>query len=553
MKSIFTAISFFALVILFAVPSKTFAQTSDTVWVAATPVGNINDFISGDTTATGARVNPNRVYKLHRDSIFFFTGKINANFHLTLIAGNGNGALPVIEPAILPDNSRPSTFINLLSGGLTFKQLYLLGIAPDELPVGNGIAINIAGDSMKIKADSCIFDGWSNRAFSAGGKNNGYWITDNIFRNQQSYTAWLWGDAWISLSNIPTDTVHFANNTMFCNNSYALAFVYYNKYLVFNHNTVFLTNGNPLWLFNLTNGVITNNIFYGVEAAAEVNAELHSGRFDSDGQIVSVISFDTLTTVASNYGIKEAQRNIKVDNNAYFWPQSIKDFWKSINDTASSAHLLYTPEWMNSRTQNMFTNKTTWPNFEASNNVNVNPGFSASMEDRAISSFLHYVYLIRSNGLGSSLWWYNPTGSVYPLTQPVPENLAYSNTSLQSAGTDGFALGDLNWFPEQHNQWLVTDVKKEKGFAPTEYSLDQNYPNPFNPSTFISYSLQKEGNVSLKVFNILGQEVNTLVNKVQTAGSYKVSFNANSLSSGVYFYTLSTNGFMQIKKMMLLK
>ncbi|MHB8581531.1 MAG: T9SS type A sorting domain-containing protein [Ignavibacteriaceae bacterium] len=552
MKSMITAISVVAFVILFAVPSRVFAQTADSVWVSAIPVGNINGFISGDTTATGARVNPNRVYKLHRDSIYLFTGTIMANFHLTLIAGGGNGPLPVIEPAILSDNSSPGQFINLSKGGLTLKQLYILGIRPDELPRGSQ-AIYVSGDSMKIKIDSCIFDGWSFGSIFDRAKMNGFWITNNIFRNMQDYLSYFHGDGFFSYGLSPTDTVYIVNNTIFCSQGYAIALVYYNKFLVFNHNTIFLNGVNPFYIFNLTNGAITNNIFYGTLAEGQRHVEIDGGWFDDNGSISSTISLDTLHSVATDYGITEAQRNIKVDNNAYFWPQGIKDMWKTINDTASSADSVFAPVWMNSRTLNMFTNKTTWPNLEASNNLNVNPGFNAAMEDTAISHLMHYVYLTRSNGLGTYLWWYNPTGSVYPPTQPLPENLAYSNTALQHAGTDGFALGDLNWFPNQHNQWLITDVKKEKGSAPTEYSLDQNYPNPFNPSTVISYTIPKEGNITLKVFNILGQEVSTLVNQIQTAGSYKVSFNASSLSSGVYFYTLSNGGFIQIKKMMLLK
>ena len=612
MKSIFTAISFFALVILFAVPSKTFAQTPDTVWVAATPVGNINNFIKGDTTSTGSRVNENRVYKLYRDSIYFFTGILNVNFPLTLISGSGTGALPVIEPAILSDNSRPKTFINLISGGLTLKQIYLFGLAPDEIPVRPGKAIIVSGDSMKIKADSCLFDGWSFGAFSAGGKMNSYWITNNIFRNMMDYTSWAYGDSWISLSNIPTDTVYIVNNTMFCDEGYTFAAIYYNKYLVFNHNTIFLSGKQPLSISVLTNGVLTNNIFYGV---------------GSEGEGISIIGLGSLGKVGTDYGITPAQRQIKVDNNAYFTPQAITNLWKSINDTATSHQdSVFAPLWMSNGVAGMFHDttflavttrlvadttihgadtivtanitvdttfihaadttfaadtmffahssisgdttfiadttvisdkiKTTkwYPDLEESGNVNTDPGFSSPILSAA-DSLAHYVYLTKSGGLGTYLWHFNPTGSLYPPTQPVPENLAYSNTAMQHAGTDGFALGDLNWFPDQHNQWsrLVTNVKKEEGSTPTEYSLDQNYPNPFNPSTVISYSIQKEGNVELEIFNILGQKVSTLVDQVQAAGRYKVSFNANVLSSGVYFYSLRTGNFIQIKKMLLLK
>jgi len=89
--------------------------------------------------------------------------------------------------------------------------------------------------------------------------------------------------------------------------------------------------------------------------------------------------------------------------------------------------------------------------------------------------------------------------------------------------------------------------------VPVQYSLDQNYPNPFNPSTSISYSIAKDGLVKLKIFNILGQQVSTLVNQVQSPGIYKVHFDASKLTSGVYFYKLDSEGFSVVKKMILIK
>jgi len=80
-----------------------------------------------------------------------------------------------------------------------------------------------------------------------------------------------------------------------------------------------------------------------------------------------------------------------------------------------------------------------------------------------------------------------------------------------------------------------------------------NYPNPFNPTTNISYSLAEDGFVSLKVYNVLGKEVAALVNKVKPAGNYSVSFNASNLPSGVYIYTLQTNGKSLTQKMILLR
>jgi hypothetical protein len=85
------------------------------------------------------------------------------------------------------------------------------------------------------------------------------------------------------------------------------------------------------------------------------------------------------------------------------------------------------------------------------------------------------------------------------------------------------------------------------------YSLNQNYPNPFNPSTIISYQIQNTGLVTLKLYNILGKEVATLVNENQNAGKYNYTFKGGNLASGVYFYRLQAGSFVSIKKMTLLK
>ncbi len=99
----------------------------------------------------------------------------------------------------------------------------------------------------------------------------------------------------------------------------------------------------------------------------------------------------------------------------------------------------------------------------------------------------------------------------------------------------------------------VLSVTVNAAVQPVNYSLEQNYPNPFNPSTSIRYSLPNNSTVSLKVYNMVGQEVATLINSYQTSGEYTVTFNAANLASGVYFYRLDAGSFNVAKKMLLLK
>jgi Secretion system C-terminal sorting domain len=99
----------------------------------------------------------------------------------------------------------------------------------------------------------------------------------------------------------------------------------------------------------------------------------------------------------------------------------------------------------------------------------------------------------------------------------------------------------------------VTDTHEIIEESPKEFSLSQNYPNPFNPNTTIIFSLPKEEQVSIKVYNQLGQQVAELTNQVYGAGDHKIKFTGGNLSSGVYYYTIKAGSFIQTKKMMILK
>ena len=115
------------------------------------------------------------------------------------------------------------------------------------------------------------------------------------------------------------------------------------------------------------------------------------------------------------------------------------------------------------------------------------------------------------------------------------------NTNLPDIGADEF------------DGERITDVSDENETIPTEYSLYQNYPNPFNPSTKIKYSVPQTSQVQIKVFDVLGNEIATIVKEEKPIGNYEVEFDGTSFSSGVYFYQLKAAEFIESKKMILLK
>ncbi len=120
------------------------------------------------------------------------------------------------------------------------------------------------------------------------------------------------------------------------------------------------------------------------------------------------------------------------------------------------------------------------------------------------------------------------------------------NVSITKKDTIDFMITDANGL-------MMTKTFIFSYIGPKEFKLEQNYPNPFNPSTVISYQLPVVSNITLKVYDILGSEVITLVNEQQEPGYYEVQFNAANIASGMYVYRLQAGDFISVKKMLLIK
>lgn len=176
-----------------------------------------------------------------------------------------------------------------------------------------------------------------------------------------------------------------------------------------------------------------------------------------------------------------------------------------------------------------------------------------------ITSYKVYKYITYESG-----WQYlttttlptyeDPTESYCPPGQQCMSghNVSYKVTAMdnqlkESVPSDSKTTHVLGGDPSK----IV--VNPPTSNLPSKYNLSANYPNPFNPNTIINYAVKDAGLVSIKVYDILGAEVATLVNETKEAGEYAVEFNASALPSGVYIYTLQVNGFTSSKKMLLMK
>jgi polyhydroxybutyrate depolymerase len=197
-----------------------------------------------------------------------------------------------------------------------------------------------------------------------------------------------------------------------------------------------------------------------------------------------------------------------------------------------------------------------------------------SIVSTAISNFRYSIKpYIRNNGTQTQIenitirlicndpW----ATTVYPNQRPCPDLAPGQIAGLSqlfavtydSATFPGYFNLKFNILSDNVLYWsdstnIVVGVEDAETL-PTEYALSQNYPNPFNPTTTIKYALPQRSDVVVKIYNVLGKEVKTLIKDEQEAGVYEVEFNASTLSSGVYFYQLRAGNYVETKKMILIK
>ena len=579
MKQLLTALLVVALAALILTPLQVLAA-SDTLTVYAS-TGVIDATVRGDTLANGSQAH--HVYKLvSTDTTYIFDATMTFNTSITFLGvpKAGTGKLPCIQPDVLSNTTIPGVFFTFTGqhSTVTFKNLYLFGVAINNtVNYGGGQGVQITADSVTFISDNVIYEQMSQFAIGYAGSWCKFFITNCKFRNMTTQPNQYYVGELLRNENyiakFPTDTIIIRYNTMLCVSGYATAatggIVHYYD---FTHNNVIYTFKNPFFLDRATNARFDNNIFYGVYAGGQNSTEFNGG-WDSftAGTVASIITMGPLdsTTAALLLGhastgagdpAAEALRNVEVKNNVYFWPSGLTGFWTAWNDTAH-ADTIYTPVFMNAQSVNMFSNKTAWPGFVQSGNQGVDPSFGASIpgvlsagSDNGVG-LLSWFAAVRGGTGTTELYGYNltqipqPEAPDYTPPWPLPEStdMQYGNTALKTGATDGSVIGDPNWWG------IALAVKDKPTGVPATFSLSQNYPNPFNPSTKIDFSIPVGAQVQLKVYNVLGQEVATLVNETMKSGSHTVTFDASKLASGVYLYKITAGSFVSTRKMVLLK
>jgi hypothetical protein len=583
MKKMFTLMLLVAIVISFATQSKLYALSSaDTLVIYASGL-SIDKIIGKDTTSTGAQ--NHKAYKLvSRDTTYLFDGTITLKSSVAIIGvpDPSTGRLPCIQPDVLGDGSIPGVLFTFTGNNNKFllKNLYLLGLALNNtVNTQAGQAVQISGDNISFTSSNVVYEEWAQFAIGYAGNLDKFMLTNCKIRNLTLQpNQWYVGELLRNenyLGAFKTDSIVIKYCTLLCVSGYATAATGgMVNYYEFSHNNVIYTFKNPFFLDRMTNAKFDNNIFYGAFAGGQNKTEFagwDSFTANTGPSIITMGPLDSTTasillghsSTGAGDPAAELLRKVEVKNNVYTWPNALTTFWKAWNDTAR-VDSIYTPQFMNNVTANMFATPAKWPGFVSSGNQNVNPGFGPSI-DNVLNpggtsandvGLLKWFAAVRAGTGTTQLYGYkmnqvSSSGNWIP-TWPLPElaDMQYSNTSLKTGATDGKPVGDPGWF----TGGFTTGVAKIQSQIPAKFALYQSYPNPFNPTTNISFSLPEPGNVSLKIYDVMGREVRDVVaNEYKSQGTYKYTVNMDNVASGVYFYTLKQNSNIQTMKMILLK
>ncbi len=588
----------FALVALLF-PALMYAQT-DTVDVPdffANGEGTLNTAVSAAITAGTLS---NKVFRLAPYGLYVLNATITvpAGKTLTIVSADPGTTQQTAPPMICwtPSTGVSTTWNFDCYGDIYMKNVWLLYATTNTAGLGTqvGTALNIDEDTTDHvnvgRFQNVIIDyapiGGGGGAVTVSATHARLSFDGCYFRNCTDTHFRYYGRA-VSFTYNTTgwhiDSLSFVNTT-FAN----MGYVYmqegaeYADYVKFNHcdflNTIMYTTESGWWHWlSITNSIYVNPYLYGYTPSVDGSTP--------PGGAVNIDSIGT-SNFAFSVPFTENQRHVLFANNSYFEEKWLRDYMAPYdavtNPTGgnpySNAAVLVKADsvvrpmpLMSAKTRAFFNNKAVWPYISMKNVYDsTDPGFLIPPTNIVgIKSFLLRKWTDNSD----TTWAFDPNSDINQVW-PVNEQLRYTNATLKTASMSGGPIGDLyrwwnsqptvysNWKAQSATEdqtitnWLtngITGIEAGSVGSPLEFALGQNYPNPFNPSTQINYTVPQTGQVTLKVYNVLGMEVATLVSGLQQAGKHTATFNAASFASGVYFYRLQAGGASLTMKMLFVK
>ena len=548
------------LATVFLVPFVMFGQNELIIEPYATTTVFLDDAIRGDTTAGGQRNDPERVYVLRRgaNALYFSRAVQNTGYALRVKAEDGSGPKPVIN-AFRTQAGSYAAQIFQVDTLLWLSNLSLNGWdeGGEDFAAYQSRIINVNRLGSEVYVDSCTLNGSTATLIQTSVGARYVKVTNSTFANAGNVRANNLGNGRaIDFRNVAIDSAFIENNSFF--NMSDRVFRHFGSGQVtlnnihINHNTIYnelaehggIGIGRVGGYVRITNNLFVDNFIFGNDSTATERL----GEFGDTGERgpSGAYRMTFVGTIPPNDTIAAAQYTIR--NNYYSVSPSLQAFYDSRDDSADAGigELIPLTWYINSQldadSNNAFFKVSTPIAFGAApvTAVSMAEWFFKPLSEGGSGK-------IKQNATFLPEYDWDRVSTLY-LTDTL--DLTYSTSSAAYTGADGgVPAGDLRW-------WNMTPTNVEgpgSSVIPDGYSLGQNYPNPFNPSTTFTFSLPQSGQVVLKVFNLIGQEVATVLNEKRNAGNHEVSFDASKLPSGMYFYSLSSGGFASSKKMLLIK
>jgi Secretion system C-terminal sorting domain len=558
------AVLFFVFSVLL-LSANTFGQNHEMILEPfSTSSQFLDDQIRADTSSSGARQDTERVYILRRDGTYYFNSTITVDgFDLHMRAEYGSGARPMINNLQNSTSGNYSDPMFEVRGyTLDFSNLAIVEwdeTQPSTLPVMRGAIIDAGGANNIIMIDSCILKGGYSTTIRVAAAGQGFRMTNTVVANSGNGLRSNFGNGRsVDFRTASEDSVLIQNCTLVNITDRAVRHFGSGeapvRNFVFDHNTIIsdLATHGCLGLglvdgdFKVTNSLFVNNFMFGFDTVSNTRYV----EFSDAGEFVPGSAKYRMTFICTNPNSDSASATYTINNNYYSTSPYLKSMWANANPPgilplqpltwfiSSQLGADSLTAFMELQDTIAFKDVPNTPFNTVAWYLDPNRG----ARDKATSTFTADDDFDRR-----TLDYFNTTfDASYGTTSP-----AYSGAE------NGYPAGDLNWYPELKAKWengeIVAVNENTESALPSKFSLEQNYPNPFNPSTKIVYNIPNESKVKLEIFNILGEQVATLVNEVKPAGKYTIDFNASELSSGVYIYKLSTGDQLFSKKMILLK
>ncbi len=559
-------------------------QSGDTLWVkddaAFGGTNTLTLLMASDSLAPAGRV-----YMLDNYGVYSCDNNpVTSSKYRTIIMGPTQTSLKTNKGDAPPIISGTNSTNTQSYGGMTInKDLLIKNV---DLEIGNSAGNNggwaffgFNGAGERLQVDNSIMEHTWWCWVGGPPADTRVFFTNDYMVNMDGHTCRRNGGITDfnsgGVTQIDTLFVQNCTHVNFQGTAYKFRYGVNVHKVVFNHNDfidcagyIFMNNGDQ------TNMSITNNIFVNVQLQgyAPPLFKADAGEVDMWGEPMGLVNLRVDSTFNAN------GKNFYADKNLTYWDPSLSDIVSTLNTNKVDGSTQWVSQMiiMNSRTDSLFADKTNYPLLTNGTWYSQLPTFKNTdvLFTTQLATIKAYAIACVDTAYGTPMpsWRQssNPEASNFIYADwPIPIDLSYTDSNLLTGGLNGFPVGDLDWFPTQYASWKaqennelaqIADVLKNGITAventtevPLQFKLLQNYPNPFNPTTVISFTIPKASNVTLKVYDLLGREVATLVNGFKTAREYHVDFNASSLASGVYIYQLQYGDQSITKKMVLLK